>query len=1063
MLNSFKMLLAHRQLRRTVIFTAALIAIIAIWFGPSVARAADPSPNRPTDIIAALSAGNDSTCEVKSSGTASCWGNNDDGQSTAPVGTFTQVSTGEFHTCAIKSDNKVVCWGDDSEGQSTPPNDNFKQVTTGSLHSCGIKSDDKISCWGNDDDDQLDKPSGTFTQISAGDYHTCAIKSNGDISCWGNNDDEQLNKPSGSFKQISAGGSHTCAIKTDNTVNCWGTNDDDESSPPAGAFIQVSAGSAHTCGIRSNNTVVCWGDNGEEQASPPAGSFIQISAGDLHTCGIRSDGTVSCWGNNADGQAPQLALSPVVLPVAKVGLAYTQLISTTAENYTPTLPSLLLTSGGLPNGLNLIAAPGALSGTPTLGGIYGFTLRAIDANGLSGEQVYTLKVNALPVANNQSVNIGHNTPTVIQLSASDADGDALTYSIVRNPTHGTLSNSGTDQPAYTPDSDYTGADSFTFKVNDGEDDSDVATISITVAPSQPPNTPPIANDQNVSTSRNTAKSITLSASDVDSNPLSYILLSNPTHGALGGVAPNLIYTPTQDYTGADSFAFKVNDGQADSNVATINLAISPLNTSPVANSQDTLTIKNRLLVLTLTASDAENDALTYIVNQPLSGTLTATGPNVIYTPKPDFIGNDSFTFIVNDGQANSNVATVRILVKPNVPTANKAPVADDQNVTVARNTSLNITLTASDAEDDPLSYILGGAPAHGDLSGAAPNLRYTPKPGFAGTDSFTFQVYDGNNFSGLATITIQVISTAVAPVAHQQNVTLQKNMARNIVLTASDDNGDLLTYSVLTTPLHGTLSGTAPKLVYRPNPDYTGGDSFTFKANDGQADSNTATILINVTDDLIGNTPPIANNQNAITVQETPKSITLTASDADENPLTYSIVSNPAHGVLSGTAPDLTYTPEAGFAGIDNFTFKVNDGQLDSNTATVMINVATSDARGSITGIIYNDKNANGQKDSDEPGLPHAIVILTDVATNSQAATVAGNNAERRTTTDSDGVYHFGGVRAGNYQITVLFPAGVEGTSQAPIAITVGAMGEVTPPPFALTISYRIRMPIIRR
>src|SRR4051794_30925183 len=101
MLNSFKMLLTHGQLRRTVIFTATLIAIIAIWFGPSVAQAADASPNPPTDIVAALSAGNDSTCEVKSNGTASCWGNNDDGQSIAPVGTFTQVSTGEFHTCAI--------------------------------------------------------------------------------------------------------------------------------------------------------------------------------------------------------------------------------------------------------------------------------------------------------------------------------------------------------------------------------------------------------------------------------------------------------------------------------------------------------------------------------------------------------------------------------------------------------------------------------------------------------------------------------------------------------------------------------------------------------------------------------------------------------------------------------------------------------------------------------------------------------------------------------------------------------------------------------------------------
>jgi hypothetical protein len=149
--------------------------------------------------------------------------------------------------------------------------------------------------------------------------------------------------------------------------------------------------------------------------------------------------------------------------------------------------------------------------------------------------------------------------------------------------------------------------------------------------------------------------------------------------------------------------------------------------------------------------------------------------------------------------------------------------------------------------------------------------------------------------------------------------------------------GSALAYSIVAQPSHGTLSGSAPDVTYTPAAGYSGADSFTFQANDGQADSNVATVSITVNAD--GNVPPVANSQTVTTTKGTPVDITLTASDADGDPLTYVVVTQPTYGSLSGTAPNLVYTPMPKFTGSDSFTFRANDGQSNSNTATVWITV----------------------------------------------------------------------------------------------------------------------------
>src|SRR5207245_11742948 len=145
-----------------------------------------------------------------------------------------------------------------------------------------------------------------------------------------------------------------------------------------------------------------------------------------------------------------------------------------------------------------------------------------------------------------------------------------------------------------------------------------------------------------------------------------------------------------------------------------------------------------------------------------------------------------------------------------------------------------------------------------------------------------------------------------------------------------------LTYSIVTGPAHGTVSGTAPNVTSTPAARYSGVDSFTFKANDSTVDSNVATVSLTVAH---VNHAPVATGQSVSTAEDTAAPIILMASDVDGDALTYSIVIPPAHGTLSVAAPNLTYTPAALYFGADSFTFKANDGTVDSNVATVSLTV----------------------------------------------------------------------------------------------------------------------------
>lgn len=620
--------------------------------------------------------------------------------------------------------------------------------------------------------------------------------------------------------------------------------------------------------------------------------------------------------------------------------------------------------------------------TDALGVTTGFTVKAWDGAASSANAVPVkfdvALANNVPQAQAQDVALNEDTTANITIAATDADGDALTYSIYIPPSHGTLSGT-LPNVIYTPDANFNGADSFWFTANDGRADSQPAAVSITI---NSINDAPTISSIEVGVGREDlpigfpahvliGKTV---ASDVDGNPI-YLKVESLGGGKLqiGNVDatvgrpiyPNdyLYWQPPANANGDQTIAtLRAFDGSLSSaNAVPWKVILSPVNDAPTAQSLTLASNEDQSAQGTLAGIDIDNDALTCrITQQPAHGTFTGTLPAFTYTPEANYFGADSFQFVVNDGTIDSAPATVNLQISA----VNDAPTLTQISTLTGtfEDTPFDISFATlqnaadeADVDSQNISFRIesieagtltknGVAVTQPTLFGAGDTLQWTPPIDANGTGvAFTLKAWDGQLTSATAVpVRIAVEAASDAPVAQNQSLSTNEDTAANVNLSATDADGDTLTYTVVAAPKYGTLTGTAPNLTYTPNANYNGSDSFTFKANDGAIDSNVATVSINV---VAQNDAPVAQNQTVTTNEDTATIVTLTGSDIENDALTFSITQQPAHGTLTGTAPNVTYKPAANFNGADSFSFKANDGVADSNAATVNITVtAVNDA-----------------------------------------------------------------------------------------------------------------------
>jgi len=555
------------------------------------------------------------------------------------------------------------------------------------------------------------------------------------------------------------------------------------------------------------------------------------------------------------------------------------------------------------------------------------------------------------------------------------------------------------------------------------------------------NTPPVASAQSVTTPEDAPKAITLTATDADNNPLTYAVVTQPSHGTLSGVAPNVTYTPAANYNGPDSFTFKANDGTADSNVATVTITVSPVNDAPVANAQSVTTPEDTPRTITLTATDADNNPLTYaVVTQPSHGTLSGTAPNLTYTPAANYNGPDSFTFKANDGTADSNVASVTITVTA----ANDPPVADNQSVTTDEDTGVAIILAAADVDGDPLTYSVVAQPANGTLSGTAPNLTYTPSLNSNGADSFTFKANDGKADSNVATVTITVTAVNDLPVAIADSAITSQNVPVTVSVLANDSDvdGDTLTVAEVAHPTNGEADINPDNTVtYNPDPGFVGTDSFDYTVSDDHGGTATATVSVTVTSSA--NALPVARDDAVTTPEDTAVIIAVLANDtdADADPLTVTGLTEPAHGsAVINTDNTVTYSPAANYNGVDSFTYTVSDGRGGTATATVSVTVnPVNDAP-----VAVDDSYSTNEDTPLTVAAPGVLGNDTDVEGNALTAVLVAGPTTGSLTLNANGSFtytpnpNFNGTDSFTYRAN----DGAADSNVATVSITVNAVND---------------------
>ena len=556
--------------------------------------------------------------------------------------------------------------------------------------------------------------------------------------------------------------------------------------------------------------------------------------------------------------------------------------------------------------------------------------------------IKVIEVNDAPTAQNDEATINEDNSILIDVLSndSDIDGDSLSIKSVTNPKNGTVTIEN-GKIKYTPNANYNGNDSFNYTISDTKGSEALGKVTIKI---KPINDAPIALDDNIETNYETKVIIDVlnNDSDIDSDTLHLKNIDvSPKNGVAKIVNNKIEYTPNKGFSGEDTLKYSIDDGNGKSNSAMVTIKVKEKQKNAPIAKNDNINIKEdtkTTIDVLKNDTDIDGDTLTIKnITKPKNGKATIKNGKIEYIPNKNFNGNDSFSYTISDGNAKEATAKVYISIKP----INDAPIAlNDSFITNEdRGILIDVLHNDKDVDGDNLTIKSIVYANHGKVSIKDNKIEYIPNKNFNGNDSFSYTISDGNGKEATAIVTMLIKPINDAPIANNDTIELNEDTQTtlDILKNDSDIDGDNLTIKITSNPKNGTIKIKDKKVIYKPQANFNGIDSFKYIINDGNLYSKEAIVMLKIKPI---NDAPITKDDKVETSYETKIIIDALNNDSDieGDKLELINITQPKNGYAVIKNNKIEYTPNKGFSGEDQLTYKVSDGKT-AKEANVYINV----------------------------------------------------------------------------------------------------------------------------
>ncbi len=456
------------------------------------------------------------------------------------------------------------------------------------------------------------------------------------------------------------------------------------------------------------------------------------------------------------------------------------------------------------------------------------------------------------------------------------------------------------------------------------------------------------------------------ASDPDGNSLTFTIKNRPSWATFSSTTGRLQGTPQLAHVRTYSnIVISVRDGRRTTSLPPFSIVVrAPSgNSAPVISGVPPASVQaGSAYAFTPTASDADNNPLTFgISGRPAWATFDTQTGRLAGTPPAGVAGVfGNIVISVSDGTATTALPGFSITVT--VPATNTAPTITGTPLTsVRQGTPYVFQPTAADANGDPLTFTIANRPAWASFNNLTGTLQGTPGTGTVGTyGSIVIAVNDGQVSTALPAFAIAVTAANTAPtISGTPPTAATVGTQYAFTPTASDVNGDTLTFSIANRPTWATFNTSTGRLQGTPT---TAGafSNIVISVSDGQASASLPAFAITVTAPP-NPAPTISGTPATSVMQGTPYAFQPTASDANGDVLTFSIVNRPAWATFTASTGRLAGTPAPANVGTTSgIVITVTDGTSSRSLPAFSITVQSAATGSAVLSWLPPTQNSDG-------------------------------------------------------------------------------------------------------